>query len=33
MKYIKAAGIKRVTMSNKKGNVNKYIYGKPVKKK
>lgn len=32
MKYIKVAGTKRVTMSNNKSNMNKFIYGKPVRK-
>lgn len=33
MKFIKVAGKKTVTMSNKKGNMNKFMYGKPKRKK
>jgi hypothetical protein len=28
MKYVKAAGKKSITVSGKKGNMNKFIYGK-----
>jgi hypothetical protein len=31
MKYIRAAGKKTITGSNKKGNMNKFIYGKKKK--
>ena len=33
MKYVKAGGKKQVTASNKKGNMNAFMYGKPKKKK
>lgn len=33
MKYIKAAGKKSITISSKKGNMNKFMYGKRKKGK
>lgn len=33
MKYIKVAGNKSITVSNKKGNMNKFLYGKQKKGK
>lgn len=33
MKFIKVAGVKTVTMSSKKGNMNAFMYGKRKKGK